>query len=306
MRRTYFAFKERYKNWVNILLLMAIIALYFHVFNLLTYRYISIEFKDLRPVHEKVSVFYKGHKVGYVYKMELSNVNKSTFVYVILTHKKMELPVNTKAVLKKEVIDGEKRDYLELYYPSKPSTAYVKNGAILEGSYTTDIETFMANQTPEDLESVRQNLAQSAVELENTLSALGDLLVLMQDVVKENESNISDSTYNLSKTTENLNQLTAKFDKAISQKMLNNAASNIQESLVSVKNATDNLDSLSANFNDVSVVVKNDTLPQIQSTLKQTESLVQNANEVTNSIGNVLDKPFGGFRFLFGRTVPSN
>lgn len=306
MKITDFASKERYKNWVNILLLMAIIALYFHVFNLLTYRYISIEFKDLRPVHEKVSVFYKGHKVGHVYKMELSNVNKSTFVYVVLTHKKMELPVNTRAVLKKEIIDGKKQDYLELYYPSKPSVAYIQNGTILEGSFTTDIESFMANQNPEDLESVRQNLAQSAVELENTLSALGDLLVLMQDVVKDNEANISKSTYNLSKTTENLNQLTAKFDKAISQQMLNNAASNIQESLVSVKNATDNLNSLSDNFNDVSVVVKNDTLPQIQSTLKQTESLVRNANEVTNSIGNVLDKPFGGFRFLFGRTIPSN
>lgn len=298
-------FLTSHKIALNITLLVVVILLGWHLVNLLQYKYITIQFKELRPIHEKINVFFKGIRVGYVRKMELCHDCKSTMVKVVLTYKGIMLPENTTAKLKKEKKKDKEYDFIELYYPEKPMEVLLSNGSVIKGETTIDIDTFMANQNPDDLESIRQNLAQSSEDLENTLSALGDLFILLQDVVKENQKNLSTSTYNLSQTTGNIRQLTSKFDNAIQQESLNNSMSNLDTSLANISDTTKTLQTLSGNFNNTSTNLNSTTMPQLQSTLYRTECLVANVNEITCGVKETLKKRFGGLRLIFGKVIPS-
>lgn len=293
------------KKILIIVLPLTLILCGWFVFKLFTYKYIAIEFQKLRPIHGKVDVFYKGLKVGYVRKMELCHECKSTMVKVILTYKGLMLPENTTAKMKKEKKHNKEFDFIELDYPEKPSDKMIANGSVLQGKTTIDIVSFMSNQDPDDLETIKANLTQSSEELMTVLSVLGDLFSSMNDVVIENKKNLSDSSYNMSKTTGNLRQITSKFDNAIKQQELNESVSDIYSSASSVSEAAKSLQSITGNFNDTSSNLNSATMPQVQSTLYRTECLVANVNEITCGVKETLKKRFGGFRLFFGRVIPS-
>lgn len=293
------------KYVINALLLLIVIFLGIYVFRLLHYKYISVEFKELRPMRERVEVFYKGIKVGYVRKMSLCHACKSTMVDIVLTYKGLALPDNTTAKFMKEKKEKKEIDFIELKYPENPSPTMIANGTVLDGKTTIDIQTFMANQDPDDLEVIKENLTQSSEELMTMLSALSDLFVSIQDVVKENQKNLYDSTYNMSQTTGNIRQITSKFDNSIKQKELNQSVSDIYSSTSSISEAAKSLQSLTGNFNNTSSDLNTAMMPQIKSTLYRTECLVANVNDITCGVKQTLKKPFGGLRILFGKTITS-
>lgn len=298
-------FLTAHKNALNITIIFVLFLTGLHIFNLLNYKYISIQFYELRPIHERINVFYKGIKVGYVRKMDLCHECNSTMAKTVLTYKGLKLPANMEAKLKKEKKKNKEFDFIELIYPKKPLDVLLGNGFVIKGTTTVDLETFMANQDPDDLETIRKNLAQSSEELQNTLSALSELFVLLQDVVKENQKNISNSTYNLSQTTKNFSRLSEKFDTAVKQQQLNNSVSNIDTSIANLAETTKTLQTVTGNFNNTSTSLNNTTMPQIQSTLYRTECLVANVNEITCGVKETLKKRFGGLRLIFGKVIPS-
>ena len=73
---------NKYKHY----LLTIILIIFFTIlaYKHLTSTYIVIEFKDLRPVHERLNVYYKGFKVGKTEKIFPSKDYNSTFIKVIL------------------------------------------------------------------------------------------------------------------------------------------------------------------------------------------------------------------------------
>ena len=299
----YFA---KHKNFIHLILIAGVILLCVHIYNLFQYKYISIEFQELRPTHEKIYIYYKGIKVGHVRKIELCQDCKSSMAKSVLTYRNLMLPINTTAKLKKEKKHKKEYDFIELIYPEKPSNVLISNGAVLQGKATVDIDTFMKNQDSDDLETIRRNIAQSTEELEVVLSSLGDLFVILQDVVKENENNIYISTKNLSGATGNLNQITRKFDRAIKQQALDSSVSNIDKTLSNITQTTKTLDSLTGNFNNTSNSINKETMPQVQSTLYKTECLVANLNEITCGVKNTLKKRFGCIRLMFGKVIDSD
>ena len=59
-------------KWYILLVLTTILfSLSYFFFLQQNYLHITAKFKEFRPVHEKIDVFYKGLKIGYVQKMEL-------------------------------------------------------------------------------------------------------------------------------------------------------------------------------------------------------------------------------------------
>lgn len=288
---------------LNIILFVVVISLVVNVVRLFTYKYVNIEFPEMRPLHEKVYIFYKGIKVGHVREFKIAHHHQSTIAKSVLTYGGLMLPVNITAKLKKEKKHKKEYDFIELIYPEKPSNVLISNGAYIDGKTTVDVDTYMANQDADDLDIIKRNLTQSSEELQTVLSSLGELFVILQDVVKENQKNISISTYNLSQTTENLNKLSEKIDNAIQQDELDKSMSNVTTSLENISKTTETLDKLSSDINTTAGGLNSSTMPQVNSTLYRTECLVATLNDITCGVKQTLQKRFGGLRLIFGQVI---
>ena len=170
----------------------------------------------------------------------------------------------------KEKKNDKEFDLIEIVYPSNPSSVLLSDNSIINGVLTVDIETFMKNQNPEHLASIKENLIQSTENLEYALNALADLFVTLDEIAKQNKKNIYQSTYNLSKTTNGTQQIVNKINKSLNEKELNNSVSSFND-------VAQNIDSMTTDMSKT-------TLPQVNNTLYQTECLLASVNEITCGI----------------------
>ena len=287
----------------NIILITLICGVVWYLFNIFTYKYINIEFSEMRPLHEKVFIFYKGIKVGHVRHFKIADHHQTTIARSVLTYKNLMLPINTTAKLKKEKKHKKEYDFIELIYPEKPSNILISNGAYIDGKATVDVDTYFANQDADDLEIIKRNLTQSSEELQVVLSSLGGLFATLEETVKGSQQNITKSTYNLAQTTRNINNLSEKFNSALKQDQLNKSVSDVTNSL---KNLSETTSSFQQFGNDIVATtggLNSSTMPQLNSTLYRTECLIANVNDITCGVKQTLQKRFGGFRLLFGQVI---
>ena len=276
------------KKLFYIFALITLAGLGFYIYKLTTYTYVTAKFKELRPIHEKLPVYYKGLVVGKAREQRHSEDYNHTLIHLVLYPKNLLLPDNTTVMLKKEKHHDKEHDFLELVYPKEPSTTMIADGAVLEGKATVDVDTFMANQNPDDLEAIKQNLAQSSENLNVALEGLAMVFESVNEILKENRKNLYTTTGNLSKATRNLDNVTQKIDKSMQQKRLDNTISN--------------LETLSANLNGTTTSV-NGVIPHIDATMCQVQGLATNANAISCGVRKTLRKRFGGLRLLFGKVI---
>lgn len=276
------------KKLFYIFALITLAGLGFYIYKLTTYTYVTAKFKELRPIHEKLPVYYKGLVVGKAREQRHSEDYNHTLIHLVLYPKNLLLPDNTTVMLKKEKHHDKEHDFLELVYPKEPSTTMIADGAVLEGKATVDVDTFMANQNPDDLEAIKQNLAQSSENLNVALEGLAMVFESVNEILKENQKNLYTTTGNLSKATRNLDNVTQKIDKSMQQKRLDNTISN--------------LETLSANLNGTTTSV-NGVIPHIDATMCQVQGLATNANAISCGVRKTLRKRFGGLRLLFGKVI---
>lgn len=276
------------KKMFFIIAVAAIAGLGFYIYKLTTYTYVTAKFSELRPIHQKLHVYYKGIVVGRAKEPKHSDDFNHTMIKLVLYPKSLMLPDNTLVLLKKEKIDNKEQDFLELVYPQKPSEKMIVNGAILEGKATVDIDSFLSNQSSDDLETIKNNLAESTENLNNALEGLNVVFVSLNDILKENQNNLSVASGNLSKATGNIDAMTEKINNAMEQKQLNNTFSSIEKSAGNLAVISDNLEGTTNNVN---------------STLYQVNGLATNANVISCGVRKTLGKPFGGLRLLFGKVI---
>lgn len=276
-------------------IILLLIASGFYIYTLSTYTYITAKFKELRPFNEHLPVYYKGIVIGNALEKKHSDDFNHTLMRIVIKKKNILLPENTTILLKKEKRNDKERDFLELIYPKEPSNIMLSNGSTIEGIATVDIDTFMSNQHPDDLETIKHNLIQSTENLEIALSNLSDLFVLLQDVVKDNEQSLKSASSNISNTTKHLEQITSKFDNAIKQESLEETMQNINSSINNIYDVTQDLNTTTDSINIA--------MPRVDATLYETHGLISNANAISCGIRKTLAKRFGGIRLLFGRTI---
>ena len=275
---------------------LVILGIGFYLYKQSTYTHINVKFQELRPFHHKLPVYYKGIIIGKAKERKHSEDFTHTIVKVVLYPKNLMLPENSTVLLKKERRHNEKEhDFLEIIYPNEPSNKMISNGTTLEGKATTDIETFMANQKPEDLENIRTNLTESTENLNAALGALSDLFTTLDTMAQENRNTIKTASKNLANTTQNFQQISTKVDKSLQQKSLDNTILNIEKSSQSLQSITGNLSTTTDSLNIA--------MPRIDATLYEAHSLVSNANAISCGIRQTLRKRFGGLRLIFGRTL---
>lgn len=282
------------------LILIAVLGLF--IYRLINYTYITVKFKELRPCECTLPVYYKGIAIGKAKEKKHSDDYTFTLVKVVLYPKKLLLPVNTEVLLKKEKKRGHEKDFLELIYPKDPSKDMIADGSVLNGRTTVDFVTFLANQDPESLEQIKQNLTTGSENLSIAFSSLADLFTTLQSAVEENRSGLKKSSSNLAQTTDNFNQISSKFNKALKQESLNNGVSNLEAATGNIDQSTKNFQVITGNLNGTTNSI-NEVIPRIDSALYQAQGTLCNMNEITCGVKETLKKRFGGWRILFGKTI---
>ena len=277
------------KKYILIFIVFIVIL---SIFNYFANRHITAVFQDLRQFNGSLSVYYKGIKVGKATDKSHSKDALRTNVKITLFNKKLKLPLNTKAVLKKRVQNDREIDYIELIYPEVPSERYIKEYSHIHGYSTIDIKEYLKNQTPEDLDKIKSNLMSSSENLSSSLEAIGGMFILIQDILQENRENLKGSSHNIKETTDNINKVTKKFDNIVIEEQWNNTFNNIENSSGGLHNFTNNINKT---ITDV-----DNTIPK---TLENTKEITENLNSITCGIRQTLSKKFSGLRLFFGRVI---
>ncbi len=282
-----------YKSLILLGILLAIaIAYYMYKTN----TYVTAEFKNLRPFHDRAPIYYNGFKIGRVVKVRPNRTYTSTIVTLELHPHDLKLPVNMSANVKKERNRWNRKfDYIDLVYPDKPSGFYLKDGDRISGSTTVELDTYLANQDPESLEAMKSDAAETIKNLNITIQTLGDLfstLNSMAEDVKPNvvkaSSDLSESTSNFVKVSENATSVTGNINGALSEQRLDSTAKNVQVVTRNVKLMTNEF---------------NKTIPQIGCTINEMNKVLCNIEEMTDGLNCTMRKPFGGLRLIFGSPV---
>lgn len=282
-----------YKSLIVVFLLLFIGAAYY---NYRTNTYVTAEFKNLRPFHDRAPIYYNGFKIGKVVKVRPNADYTSTILTLELHPDKLRLPINIVANLKKERNKrNDKFDYIDIIYPDAPSIFFIKDGDRIAGKTTVELDTYLSNQDLESLDAIKEDFAQTVKNLNVTVQALGDLFTTLNSMAEDVKPNVVSSSENLNKASAevvkisgNINSVTGNVNQAFDGKSMDATAVNIQATSKNVKVLSSEL---------------NRTLPQIQCSINEVNRILCNIDEMTEGLNCTMKKPFGGFRLLFGSPV---
>ncbi len=274
-----------------VILLVFIITIFtlFYLLKVAFATHVKINFTNLRPFHYSVPVYYNGIKVGKVLSRNHSKDFKYTILTVVVWPYNLKIPKDAVAYLKKHKLLGfMKTDYIDLVFPQAITNGYISNNSFIKGISTIDINDYGSNQNIDEIEQIKDNLAQSAENLNYAIQAITMLFETMNDIALQNKDNLHKTTTNVSNATNNFSNVTKKFDNSINQIKLNSSFDNLAKFTDDVSLSAN---SLSLNTDEVEQTIKN-----IQQTTHETKL-------ISKGIRKTLSKPFGGFRFFFGRPI---
>ncbi len=284
---------------VLILVVGGMISTYF------THTYIKAEFKKMDPMPARMGVYYKGYKLGTTRKLKISKDFKTTYLYITLNQRGLQLPKNITAQIKNY---DEDTKYVDLIYPRSPMLKYIRTGDVIKGESTFSLSGISnINQAHLDnLSEKGEGLLSSATKTTDSLTELFDLVT---DILTENRENIFSSTTslknsmaNLETTTSNLRDLSDKVNDEITRQTIKNSAANIERTTLNFANSSNDFISISGNFNktsaDFSVLV-----PKLSVLIDAVQLVVCNVNDIIVGVKKTLQKKFGGARIIFGKPM---
>lgn len=273
---------------------LIIIAVSYYIYRSNTY--VTAEFKNLRPFHNRAPIYYNGFKIGRVVKVRPNKTYTATIVTMELHPQDLKLPVNISVHLKKEKDRNDnKYDYIDIIYPKDPSIYYLKDGDRVAGKTTVELETYLANQDPESLEAMKADAAETIKNLNITVQTLGDLFATLNSMAGEVKPNVvkassalSESSSNFVKISQNVDSMTGNFNDVLSKDNMSSATNDVLVVGDNIKNMTGHL---------------NKTIPQLGCTINEINKVLCNIDEMTSGLNCTMRKPFGGLRLIFGSPV---
>ena len=269
------------KKYLHFIILFVFLIFGFFAHKLFTFTYITAEFDDLRPMKKFLPVYYKGLIVGRAKEARHSDNYHHTLVRIVLYPKNLLLPSNTTVELRKEKKNNKYSDFLELIYPKEPTLVMLSNHSTIKGVATVDVETFMANRHPDDLEEMKENLVSSTENLSYALQSLGEIFDNVNEILRENEKNIN-------KSTKNIEKMTVKIDRAIDEEKIEQTLASIEQTTQNISKTTDNI---------------NQSYPKIDNSLQSLQDTMCNINAISCGVRRTLSERMGLAKLFFGRPV---
>ncbi len=279
-------------------LLVLITFLLFSIYMYLNHTYIKAEFKKMDPMPSKMGVYYKGYKLGTTTKLRISKDFKTTYLYIRLNQRGLELPKNISVKIKNY---DEDTKYVDIIYPSAPMLKYIKSGDIIKGesSFTFNGISDINQAHIDDLSEKGENLLSSATKATDSLTEMFDLI---NNILDENRENIHASTTSLKNSMANLEDLSNKVNDEITRQTIRNSAQNLEQVTANFAYSSKDFISISGNFNktssEFSVLV-----PKLSVLIDAVQLVVCNVNEIIVGVKKTLQQKFGGARLIFGKPI---
>lgn len=258
---------------------------------------ILVEFQKMRPIKEKVNVYYNGFKVGRTAGLKPCDHSKNICSKVRLDKNLMILPKNIEIKLKqKKISDNKFEDYMEIQYPVSPDFETIKDGAIIKGEVASGFHNYLNEEVSySDMEMIKQNLISATDNLNKASGILVDILSSIDDVASNSKQNSKLLISNLNKTVSNLSLLIGKIDNSLDDKVIRSIFYNVDDS-------TKNLNGTLENIRNFTYELNSDS-GDIKSTMQSFNSISRNIDEIVQGVNCTLQKPFGGLRLIFGAPV---
>lgn len=284
---------------ILILLILGIGATYF------SHTYIKAEFKQMDPMPPRMGVYYKGYKIGTSTHLKISKDFKTTFLYIRLNQRGLQLPRNISVEIKNY---DEDTKYVDIIYPRAPMIRYIKTGDVIQGKSTLSFNGISAtNQMHLDnLSEKGETLLSSATRTTDSLTEMFDLIT---DILTENRANIlasstrlKDSMGNLQDTTENLRDMSKKINDGVTKQSIKNSTANLELITSNFANSSKEFVSITGNFNrtssDFTVLI-----PKLSTLIDAVQLVVCNVNDIILGLKKTLQQRFGGARIIFGKPI---
>lgn len=290
------------KILIIILLLLVLGSVVINYFN---HTYIKAEFNKMDPMPPRMGVYYKGYKLGTTQKVKISKDFKTTYLYIALNQRGLQLPKNITVRIKNY---DEDTKYVDIIYPTAPMLKYIRTGDVVKGEsgYTFSGISDINQAHLDDLSEKGGDLLSSATK---TTDALTELFDLVTEILTENRENIHDSTTylrnsmaNLEISTANLKGLSQKVNDEITRETIRKSATNIEMTTSNFANSSKEFISISGNFNktssDFSVLV-----PKLSVLIDAVQLVVCNINDIVVGVKKTLQQRFGGARIFLGKPI---
>lgn len=251
---------------------------------------VVIEFEKLRPVNQRINVYYNGFKIGHSKKFFPCKTSKNICLLVSLKKNAMFLPENITAKMKqKRVHERKYEDYIEIIYPKIPSFSPIKDDMIIKGELASGFHNYLNEEVSfSEMEELKISLSHSVENIERMTNALVDIMKNIDETTKKSQSSLQGTIKNVNLMTDNLAEITGKIDSSI----------NPQD----MQGIIQNLDGITGNINEFTGEFNNSS-STIGDTLSSIESITRNTDEIIQGVNCTLRKPFGGFRLMFGKVV---
>lgn len=258
--------------------------------------YVTVQFEEARPIRHRMSVYYKGFRIGRTIRMRPSKDYRTTLLTVALNPQDLRLPVNVKARLNREKKKWREHDFIEIIYPDSPSLYYLKDGDVIEGSTVVDLDSFIAETADSGyLEQLKDNLNGTVKSANETLETLNGLFIVLKDTIEEARPNIVAASKNLSDTTKNLYNVSNNLNTSLNEERMNNVGADLNGTTKNLNETIENIEVVTGGLKE--------SVPQMTSIINNIDGTTCNLNVITSGISATLQKRLGLFRLLFGKPV---
>ena len=263
------------------------------LYNKLFFLNIVVKFNDLEPMEQQMNVYYKGFKIGKTLKIYPDKDFQNTYLKLKIKPRNINLPSNISATIKQT----PSKSYINIVLPDNPNIERIKNNMIISGIPAKDIKRAINESLEEeDIDMIIDEAATLMESTNSTVQQIGETFRRINFLLDNINEDIKQTTGNLSKTTKNVSDISDKFNNSISEEQIKKSINNMEEMTENVKNTTYNL-------NNISEEIENTTIPTINSILCETNSTMENTEEITYGIKETLKKRFGMMKLMFGKPI---
>ena len=231
--------------------------------------------------------------------MRPSKDYRTTLLTIALDPMDMKLPVNIKAKLSKEKKGWFMHDFIEIIYPTSPSLTYLKDGDVIQGSSSFDLDTFLSAQADSGyIEELKNSLNTTVKEANETLKTLNSLFATIRDTIEEMQPNIIAASQNLSGTTKNLYELSSNVNNSFNNQRLNSLGESTNQTTKSLSNTIENIEEITAGLKT--------SVPEMNSIITNVDNTTCDLSVITSGVATTMKKRLGLFKLLFGKPINCN
>ena len=280
----------------SFLVIWGFFFIYHSLFNL----HITAVFEELEPFPRNLNVYYKGFKLGKTVRVYPSKDFTDTRVNMILNAKDLTLPDNITAKVKRK----DKKDYIELEYPSAPSVTYLRNNSIIQGKKGLDIASYIDKQAEVGgLDEIKDNLNDTVQSAGDTLDALTELIGTANDILKDLRPSLDETGKNLVVSSKNLADITDTLSNSTKPHKLNNTFANIEQTTKNIERTTKHFENASVNIANIAKHADTQTITLIDCIMQNTNTVILNINDIVKGFKSTLAKNFAGLKIMFGKPL---